>query len=479
MQEPMTGNRAEKIGLRVLQIGAIAVVIAASTYKSFELDRYFVPKDLVLHVTALLALLTLARAIKRSAASRVDILLIAYLALAAASSIFAQNHWLALRATCITASGIALFWCARSLRENGYGRALLAGVSLAVVLGAMTALLQTYGVRLDIFSINRAPGGTLGNRNFVAHLAAFGLPMLLLGALRAPNAKRFLLAAAGTAVVVGVLVLTRSRAAWLAFAAAVLITVIGVVVAPSVRRQKTVWLRLFGMIFLAAVAVIGVVWTPNSLHWRTENPYVQSFKGVANYQEGSGKGRLIQYRRSLVMALKSPILGVGPGNWAVAYPKHAARRDPSLNNSQPGTTANPWPSSDWVAFISERGFIAAAVLLFAFFAMTVQSLKRIWRVQESDDALEAIAVIALLAATTVAGAFDAVLLLALPTLIVWPALGALWVPSPDRVVTEPPKRRTLTIAVVAIVVAIGALRSAAQLYAMNAYSNAENRSALV
>ena len=48
----MTGNRAEKVGLRILQIGAIAVVVAASTYKSFELDRYFVPKDLVLHFTA-------------------------------------------------------------------------------------------------------------------------------------------------------------------------------------------------------------------------------------------------------------------------------------------------------------------------------------------------------------------------------------------------------------------------------------------
>ena len=32
----------------------------------------------------------------------------------------------------------------------------------------------------EYFSLNRSPGGTFGNRNFVAHLAAIGLPVILL-----------------------------------------------------------------------------------------------------------------------------------------------------------------------------------------------------------------------------------------------------------------------------------------------------------
>ena len=40
---------------------------------------------------------------------------------------------------------------------------------------------------------------------------------------------------------------------------------------------------------------------------------------VADYQGGSGRGRLIQYERTLALAIRHPLLGVGPGNWPVEY----------------------------------------------------------------------------------------------------------------------------------------------------------------
>ena len=47
----------------ILQAGAIAVVLAAAPYKTFELDRFFVPKEVLLNVTAGIAtLLCVARA---------------------------------------------------------------------------------------------------------------------------------------------------------------------------------------------------------------------------------------------------------------------------------------------------------------------------------------------------------------------------------------------------------------------------------
>ena len=61
-----------------------------------------------------------------------------------------------------------------------YGRTRLAyrvaaGLAGACVVASATALLQAYGlVESDYISLSRAPGGTLGNRNFVAHLAATG-----------------------------------------------------------------------------------------------------------------------------------------------------------------------------------------------------------------------------------------------------------------------------------------------------------------
>ena len=45
----------DRFALYVMQFGALAVVLAALPYKAFDLDRYFVPKELVLIVCASVA----------------------------------------------------------------------------------------------------------------------------------------------------------------------------------------------------------------------------------------------------------------------------------------------------------------------------------------------------------------------------------------------------------------------------------------
>lgn len=474
---------ADRFALRVIQVGAILVALAAATFKLYELDRFFVPKELVLHATALLAGLALVRTFRRATFTKADRLLIAFLLLSALSALFATNVWLAGRALAISASGVVLFWCGRALRDAGLARPLLSAVALGVVVAAITALLQTYGLRTDFFSINRAPGGTLGNRNFVAHMAAFGLPVVLLAALGARSLRGYLLGALGCTLVVASLVLTRSRAGWLALGCVLVVLVGAMIVARALRTSGRTWLRLLGVIALTGAGVFGAIYTPNTLRWRSDNPYLESIRGVANYREGSGAGRLVQYRQSLRMTLSNPLLGVGPGNWAVEYPDFAARRDPSLDRSTPGTTSNPWPSSDWISFIAERGPIAAVILGLAFLAIILSGVRQLRGAESVEEGLGAMALLGTLMAAGVAGAFDAVLLLALPTLFVWVTLGALWQPEPltgTAAVVAPRRNRTgaLALALAALVAGAGMVRSAAQLVSIGMATKAESRSAL-
>src|SRR5436190_7576349 len=372
-----------RAALFVIVIGAIAVVLVASPRAIFDLDRFLVPKELVLHLTAAIAgLLTLRR-------MRPDWLLTVFLLLSAMSAVLATNKWLGFRGLAISASGVVLFWAARTLDE----RPLINGLAIAVVIAALTSLLQAYGVESLYFASTRIPGGTLGNRNFVAHIAAFGLPLCMLAALRA---WRY---APGVAILAAALVLTRSRAGWLAAAVALLVFCVF-----SLRERRL--LAVLGFVVAGAVAALII---PNALHWRSGNPYLDSASGVVDYEKGSGRGRLVQYQRSLRMAAQHALLGVGPGNWAVDYPRHVARNDPSLSDSESGMTSNPWPSSDWVACVAERGFAAAALLALFF----VRQVRR------------NAALLATLAAVAIAGLFDAVLLLPAPALIIWTALGAL------------------------------------------------------
>lgn len=446
---------SERIAVRILQLGAIAVVLAASTHRGFDLDRFLIPKELVLHATAAIAALLAIRALRSVALTAADRLLILYLLLSAISAVFATNHWLAGRAFAISASSALLFWTTRALVEHR--SKIVNALALAVTLAAITALLQAYGVWIDLFSTNRAPGGTLGNRNFVAHAAAFGMPVVLLSALRGNVAAML-----GVPVVTAALVLTRSRAAWLAFAAAMFVMVVSMLLAPALRRERRTWGKLALVAALAGGSVAAALLIPNALRWRSDNPYLESVQGVVNYQEGSGRGRLIQYQRSLALAARNPLAGVGPGNWPVEYPARVPDSDPSIDTSEAGMTFNPWPSSDWIAFITERGF-ATAIVLGAFFAMLAwRALRQLRAAILAEEALMAMALMATIAGAVVAGAFDAVLLLALPSFVVWASLGAL---MGD---VQPGKTN---IALVLIVISLlAAARSATQLIAIDLYT---------
>jgi O-antigen ligase len=475
---PIAPSRAERLALRALQLGALAVVLAAATYRVFELDRFFVPKELVLHLTALVAGLLVLGSARRVGATRVDALLLGFLALGALSTVFATNHWAALRALAVGVSSAGVFWAARGVARAGLARPLLAALAVAVVVGAVTALLQAYGVRTDLFSLNRAPGGTLGNRNFVAHLAAFGMPVVLLAALRAYRPAGFLLGGAGLALASGALFLTRSRAAWLAVGVVALVLVLGVPLVPPLRRHGRTLGRLLALLLIAGGGVAAALVLPNRLRWNSENPYLESARGLVNYQEGSGRGRLIQYRNSAVMALKNPLLGVGPGNWPVEYPEHAGRRDPSLSRDEAGTTSNPWPSSDWVAFLAERGLPAFLLLVGVFVALAMGAWRRMRAARDADEGLVALTLLATIAAVAVVGAFDAVLLLALPALLVWTALGALSAPEDLRPVAAAPGVRVLAMLLVALAAGAGAAKSSGQLAAMSIYARGGGRESL-
>lgn len=453
-----------------MQIGASAVVLVVSTFNAFELDRFFIPKELALHLTAVAVALLAFRVISRLRVTRVDLLLIGYLLLSTLSAAMATNRWLAMRALAISASGVLIFWTSRALREAGLAPPLLGALTLAVVLAAITSLLQTYGVDIVLFSESRVPGGSLGNRNFVAHVAAFGLPVCMLAAFRARSFARSI----SVAIVTASLVLTRSRAAWLAFAAVMLVFLVATFVSGPLRRDGRTWRRLAVILILAGCGVAAALLIPNTLRWRSRNPYLESMQRVADYQEGSGRGRLMQYQRSLWMAVRHPLFGVGPGNWAVEYPAHAARRDPSLNESEPGMTLNPWPSSDWVAMVAERGFPAVILMALIFVFVAAGGVRQLVSTVDAEEALVATALLGTVVGVIVVGLFDAVLLIAVPTFLVWAAVGALWSPSPHS-----GQRRVNVVLIPVIVIAtIGAARGAMQIAAMQISSTRGDRASL-
>jgi len=449
----------------LIQLGVILAVVVALPYKLFELDRYFVPKELVLHTVALIVAVFLLARRRSLSFDVVDGLLVLFLLWSAASALFATNHWLAQRALGVSVSSAIVFWGARSVAERGSYRPILIAAAIATACAALFSLAQAYGLDSEYFSTNRAPGGTFGNRNFVAHIAVIGLPSLVWCTVTARRPFGALLGSLGAGLVAAALVLSRSRAAWLAVAACVIVLFVPMLASRKYWSGAKIGGRFARLILAAVICAMVAIVLPNRLNWSSESPYLDTARGVVNYKKGSGRGRLSQYENSLRMAASNPIFGVGPGNWPVEYVEFAPSNDRSL--AEDGMTANPWPSSDWVAFISERGLVPTAALLAVFAVLFYRSLRR-WSELESGDAVLAQLVLAgTVVATMVVSAFDVVLLLGAPSLLAWSVIGATsGIRREGREATLSPRAWGFSAAGLLVVALLSTARSATQTVSM-------------
>jgi hypothetical protein len=137
-------------------------------------------------------------------------------------------------------------------------------------------------------------------------------------------------------------------------------------------------------------------------------------------------------------------------------------------------TFNPWPSSDWVALVAERGFPAVVLLALVFVFIAIGGVRQLISAVDAEEALVATALLGTVVGVIVAGLFDAVLLIAVPTFLVWAAVGALWSPSPRS------GQRVAGVALIAVIAiaAIGAARSAMQIAAMQIYATRGDRASV-
>jgi hypothetical protein len=456
----------------LIRIGVVAVALAALPYKLFELDRFFIPKELILHSAALgVGALVLLRS--RLKIDLVDSFIAVFIAWSAISAIFATNYWLAQRALGISVSSAVLFWGARCVSSAGLYRPITVACALATVVAAVTGLVQAYAFDSIYFSQNRAPGGTFGNRNFVAHFVTIGLPVLVYVTATARTSMGALAGSVGIGLVAALLVMTRTRAAWLAVLVTFALLSIPLFAARRYWRGTQTGGRLARAALAATVAVATVIVFPNRLNWRSDSPYLDSALGVVDYSSGSGQGRLAQYKNSMGIVFADPVFGAGPGNWPVRYVRFAPGGDKSLNDA--GMTDNPWPSSDWVAFLSERGVVAVIALAGALALLFFSALRRWSELRETDYVLLKLALAGTIVATTVVSAFDAVLLLAAPAFLAWTVIGVASGAGRATLEETPPRWWRPLQLFNLLVIIVSVARSAAQTRAVYAVANGVTR----
>ena len=322
---------------------------------------------------------------------------------------------------------------------------LLETVALTASAVALLGLVQHVGLLpagfpLPVFS---TPGSTFGNRNLAAEIMAMALPLGVAAGLEAESLGQRSVFAITALFEVVFLAVTRARGAWLGCACGLLLVLL-------LERRRFLASRPTLALALAALVAAGVAaWIPGRFtrhdmgDTKRYAPALSVLEGAVDPQGAAMRTRLGFWRRTLRMLEEAPIVGVGPGNWPVLFPRYAqpnALKDGVLTTALAPRQAH----NDLVERTGETGLLGLSALLFLVVA-TVRSAHR--RLGSADTVTRGHTAGALGALAAMAGLSMASFPLEMPGTILLGgiALGLVTVPDPAR--KARPQRKMLVPAV--------------------------------
>jgi O-antigen ligase len=405
-----------------LLAGLAVVVFAFLPGFPFRLEQYDLPKDVALGILGSVGALHLLASRDADREDRIGFTLAAFLGWGLiAALLVSENGVVAWRTMGLFSAAAAVFLLARRAGRGGASSVAFQGTLLIVGLVCALVLLEAYGGIPFLSAPGRRPGATLGNRNLVARLACMALPLLwirLVGVDRRATRCALMAALSGA---LAVIVLSRSRGALLvACGLAVLLPAITRWGAPAetCRRWRAAVITWSAALTLGSTAAVIL---PNRLGW-TVSDFASSASRVAEYQTGTGRGRVIQAATTWRMIRAHPLLGVGPGNWSVTYPAYASQDDPSviLGAFYPGPQT---PRSDLLPIVAEWGGVGASLGMLFLLVLGRRTLGLLVSRHEGAR-LNGVLLLGVVLAATTLGLFDSVLRVA-PTVVLLAILAGL------------------------------------------------------
>ncbi len=351
-----------------------AVIFAHVRNSQVGFDKFALPKELSLQILTLvvcakvLADRNYQRAISSSWACWPSVLLCGFVVWSVVSWLAtATNAWEASRAVGISASMLMLWVMVGASNE----RDTVAIIRITVVIlscASVASTLEAVGFFPGLSLPHRGPGGVFGNRNYASHIFVLALPACWYLYRRAHCMRHVMWLSLATSLVIVPIVFGRTRGAWLgalvALASGSLAYASGRQQRQKPRRRDFERASLAVMILAIILGLASGRLITARLWTATPDPLTETARHIADASVGSGHGRLIQYSTTLKIIRDHPILGVGPGNWGVAYARYATADDSSYDRHAIDPV-NRFASSDFLDLAAERGLLGVGLLLAA------------------------------------------------------------------------------------------------------------------
>jgi O-antigen ligase len=190
-------------------------------------------------------------------------------------------------------------------------------------ISTFSVLLVTYA-GISLLSDYAPLGAPIGLKNSLTVYLALMVPFMiaaLLSMLERDNHHRSFRVAGLLALLFGMLLaifLSRTRSAWWMIA----VDVIGVAIIALRTGARSAYLASAVLPALVTLAITFGILAPNSLHWTSSTPFMDSLSSMASLRQSNGRDLLWQVGIEMVKA--NPVIGIGSANYPTLWPRYIA-----------------------------------------------------------------------------------------------------------------------------------------------------------
>lgn len=247
------------------------------------------------------------------------------------------------------------------VRDTGQIDVLIKTILVVSVIISLYGLLQLTGRDFLRWELKHSPLSTLGRRNFAAEYLVMIIPYAYYIIASAKQKKDKTLKILLLPLFLAHLVFTFTRASYIAFFFSTLFFILIITGIKKIPSGKT-----------AAILLVLLILTQ------------PLFSSSTTFERGTVKSRILIWNITLKMVRHNPVLGVGPGNFALLYPHYAidetgALRGQSLNV---GNAHN-----DYLETAAENGIPGLLFFLYLFLAAAQTSIALYRRAGEREKLL--------------------------------------------------------------------------------------------
>jgi tetratricopeptide (TPR) repeat protein len=364
---------AEEPLVTIQEAAMMAVAVLALVFFPWVLDLYDLPKRACLHVLTLGLLAVHALLSTREAggvvlsAGPLGRPMVAYALCMALASLKAINPYDALDGFLQQALPmvLAVVLISRGLSARACERFITVAISAGVV-AAVVGLMQYCKVDTDAWGIRQVvgPASLFGNKNMAAEYVLAIMPLALYRWNRRGWSSLYPWL---TVAILAFLFATRTKAVWVGA-----LVVLAVALFRQVRlmaRGKNPWQvmeRKAAMLAGVFALFVALVYLPTVLRVQQDTG-LAALNSAVKSTGWSASVRFALWANSLPMLACDPLLGVGPNNWYIHYPRYAMSvlRDPTFST----TAQAEHPHNDLVQIVGEAGVLGGLACLWILWTL--------------------------------------------------------------------------------------------------------------